>query len=128
MIKQLSVFLENRPGRLANLLDVLEGNGIKVLAMGIAEAGNYGIVRLIVDKEDKALEVLRKANMAVNQTDVIIIQLKELTKAVKALGNAGVNIDYAYTMDCQRVVLKVSDETEAIKALMGEGVSLQRSL
>ena len=55
MIKQLSVFLENRPGRLANLLDVLERHNIKVLAMGIAEAGNYGIVRLIVDRKVEAL-------------------------------------------------------------------------
>ncbi|MGQ9759270.1 MAG: acetolactate synthase [Candidatus Methanomethylicaceae archaeon] len=127
MIKQLSVFLENRPGRLANLLDLLERNSIRVLAMGIAEAGNYGIVRLIVDKEEKALEVMRGANMAVNQTDVIIIDLKDLAIAVKSLGNADVNIDYAYTMDCQRAVLKVNNEDVAISALSKNGVNVHRS-
>ncbi len=125
MIKQLSIFLENRPGRLANLLDLLEKHEIKVLAMGIAEAGNYGIIRLIVDNEAKALEVLRGANMAVNKTDVIMIHLKDLTTAVKTLGEAGVNIDYAYTMDCQKVILKVNNEEGAIKALSGIGINVQ---
>ncbi|MGC8936283.1 MAG: ACT domain-containing protein [Candidatus Methanomethylicaceae archaeon] len=125
MIKQLSVFLENRPGRLATLLDILERYGINVLAMGIAEAGNYGIVRLIVDKEGEALEVLRRANMAVNETDVIIIQLRDLTSTVKRLGEANINIDYAYTMDCQRVVLKVNKEGEAISVLKSTGIEVQ---
>ncbi|MCQ5373912.1 MAG: acetolactate synthase [Candidatus Methanomethylicia archaeon] len=122
MIKQLSVFLENRPGRLANLLDVLERHNIKVLAMGIAEAGNYGIVRLIVDRKGEALEVLRGANMAVNETNVIAISLNDLSSAVRTLGKANINIDYAYTMDCQRVILKVNNEAEAIKALSGAGI------
>ncbi|MCX8181868.1 MAG: hypothetical protein N3D12_01990 [Candidatus Methanomethyliaceae archaeon] len=124
MIKQLSVFLENRPGRLANLLDILERHKIKVLAMGIAEAGNYGIVRLIVDKEGEALDVLRGCNMAVNETNVIIINLNDLTSTVKILGNANINIDYAYTMDCQRVVLKVNNEVEAVKALSASGIKV----
>ncbi|MEM2128445.1 MAG: hypothetical protein QXT73_04235 [Candidatus Methanomethylicaceae archaeon] len=124
MIKQLSVFLENRPGRLANLLDILERNNIRVLAMGIAEAGNYGIVRLILDKEGEALEVLRSSNMAVNETNVIIIGLNDLTSAVKILGNASINIDYAYTMDCQKVVLKVSNEMEAMRALSAAGIKV----
>ncbi|MBC7112680.1 MAG: acetolactate synthase [Candidatus Methanomethyliales bacterium] len=122
MIKQLSVFLENRPGRLANLLNILESHNIKVLAMGIAEAGNYGIVRLIVDRKGEALEVLRGANMAVNETNVIAINLNDLSSAVRTLGDANINIDYAYTMDCQRVILKVNNEVEAIKALSGAGI------
>ncbi|MEM0232263.1 MAG: ACT domain-containing protein, partial [Candidatus Methanomethyliaceae archaeon] len=63
-MKQISVFLENRPGRLANLLKILKDNEINILAMGIAEAGNYGIVRLILDQPDKAIEILRNMNMA----------------------------------------------------------------
>lgn len=125
MIKQLSVFLENRPGRLATLLDILERYRINVLAMGIAEAGNYGIVRLIVDKEGEALEALRRANMAVNETDVIIIQLRDLTSTVRRLGEANINIDYAYTMDCQRVVLKVNNEGEAVSVLKSAGIEVQ---
>lgn len=124
MVKQFSVFLENRPGRLANLLDVLGESKIKVLAMEIAETGGYGIVRMIVDDDKKALSILRRANMAVNQVDVIIIDLSDITAAVNVLGGAGVNIDYAYTMDCRKVVLKVNKEAEALKALSDSGIKV----
>ncbi|MCQ5336894.1 MAG: acetolactate synthase [Candidatus Methanomethylicia archaeon] len=121
-MKQLSVFLENRPGRLANLLKILEENKIKLLAMGIAEAGNYGIVRMIVDKFEKAIEVLRNANMAVNQADVIIIDLDRLTEVAKLFGELGINIDYAYSMNDNKIVLKVDNEENAIKILNNKGI------
>ena len=127
MTKQFSIFLENSPGRLANLLDVLGRSRIKVVAMEIAEAGNYGIVRMIVDDDEKALKVLRKANMAVNQTNVIIINLEKITLAVNALGGVGVNIDYAYTMDSRKVVLKVNKEVEALNALSDSGLQVYRN-
>ncbi|NHV45955.1 MAG: acetolactate synthase [Candidatus Verstraetearchaeota archaeon] len=121
-MKQLSVFLENRPGRLANLLKILEENKIKLLAMGIAEAGNYGIVRMIVDKFEKAIEVLRNANMAVNQADVIIVDLDRLTEVAKLFGELGINIDYAYSMNDNKIVLKVDNEENAIKILNNKGI------
>lgn len=124
MIKQFSVFLENSPGRLANLVDVLEKHGIKVLAMGIAEAGNYGIVRMIVDNDEKAFDAMRKENMSVNQAEVLIIELERLAAAVKALSAIGVNIDYAYTMDCGRAVIKVNNEDKAVKALSEAGLKI----
>lgn len=122
MVKQFSVFLENSPGRLSNLIDLLEKNKIKVLALGIAEAGNYGIVRMIVDNDDKALEVMRGANIAVNQTEVIIADLESLPQAVRALGEMRLNVDYAYTMDCAKVVMKVDDVRKATEALSNAGI------
>lgn len=117
LVKQFSVFLENSPGRLANLVDALERSRSRILAMGIAEAGNYGIVRMIVDDDDRALEVMRAANMAVDQTEVLIINLGDLGDAVRNLGKDGTNIDYAYTMDGGRVVIKVNSVEEAMKSL-----------
>jgi hypothetical protein len=122
MVKQFSVFLENSPGRLSNLMDVLEKNKIKVLALGIAEAGNYGIVRLVVDNDEKAMEVMRRANIAVNQAEVIIADLDSLPQAVHALGAKKLNIDYAYTMDCAKVVIKVDDVKKATEALSNAGL------
>ncbi|MCS7098372.1 MAG: hypothetical protein NZ922_05300 [Candidatus Methanomethyliaceae archaeon] len=121
-MKQISVFLENRPGRLANLLKILKENNIKVFAMGIAEAGNYGIVRLILDNPDRAIEVLRNMNMAVNKSEVIIVSIELLPEVSKVLGEAGINIDYAYTMDGRKVVLKVSDEIKASEVLRNLGM------
>lgn len=116
-MKQISVFLENRPGRLANLLKILKDYKINILAMGIAEAGNYGIVRLILDEPDKAVEVLRNMNMAVNRAEVIIVDMELLSEVAKILGDAGINIEYAYTMDQKKAVLKVSDEIKALEVL-----------
>jgi len=117
MIKQFSVFLENRPGRLANLVDLLDKNGIKIMAMGIAEAGNYGIVRCVLDNDAKALAILKDANTAVNVVDVIMLNLAQLETIVTVLEKAGVNIDYAYTMNSGKIIVKVNDEEKAIKAL-----------
>jgi hypothetical protein len=117
MIKQFSVFLENRPGRLANLVDLLSKNGIKIMAMGIAEAGNYGIVRCVLDNDEKALSILKDANTAVNIVDVLILELGDIEVVVKVLEKVGVNIDYAYTMNGGKIVVKVNDEEKAIRVL-----------
>lgn len=122
MVKQFSIFLENKPGRLSNVIDLFERNQIKVLAMGIAEAGNYGIVRCILDSPEKAAEVLRAANTAVNLVEVLIIDTKDLHSAVKVLGEKGVNVDYAYTMDMGRIVIKVDDELKAKNSLSEAGI------
>jgi hypothetical protein len=127
MVKQYSVFLENAPGRLSNLMDTLEINSIKVLALGIAEAGNYGIIRMIVDNDEKAIEVMRRSNIAVNQTEVIIADLENLPQAVHVLGESKINIDYAYTMDCSKVVLKVNDVKKAIEALSNASIATYAS-
>ncbi|MEN3036785.1 MAG: acetolactate synthase, partial [Candidatus Methanosuratincola petrocarbonis] len=116
MAKQFSIFLENKPGRLSSVIDLFERNQIRVLAMGIAEAGNYGIVRCILDAPEKAAEALRNANTAVNLVEVLIIGMGDLHSAVKVLGEKGINIDYAYTMDMGRIEIKVDDEPKAKKA------------
>lgn len=122
MVKQFSIFLENKPGRLSNLIDLFERNQIRVLAMGIAEAGNYGIVRCILDAPEKAVEALRNANTAVNLVEVLIIDMEDLHNAVKVLGEKGINVDYAYTMDLGRIVIKVDDESKAKNALSEAGI------
>lgn len=122
MVKQFSIFLENKPGRLSSVIDLFERNQIRVLAMGIAEAGNYGIVRCILDAPEKAAEVLRNANTAVNLVEVVIIDMKDLHNAVKVLGEKGINVDYAYTMDMGRIVIKVDDEPKAKKVLSDAGI------
>lgn len=122
MIKQFTIFLENRPGRLASFIQQMETNGIRVLAMGIAEAGNYGIVRCIVDNDEKALAVMKDANMAVNLSDVMIVDLSKINAVVQLLESESVNVDYAYTMDGGKVVIKVNDEKKALKAMEKAGL------
>ncbi len=119
VIKQISVFLENKPGRLATFIDLMDRIGVRIQAMGIAEAGNYGIVRTVVDDSEKAMEALKKENMAVNMADVVLIDLKDMRAAIRLLGESGVNVDYAYTMDGGKVVVKVDKADTAMRVLAG---------
>jgi len=126
MVKQFSVFLENSPGRLANLMDIIEKNKITLVAMSIAEAGNYGILRMIVS-DGSALEIMREANMAVNQAEVLLIDINQFGTAVRSLSDQHLNVEYAYTMNNGRVVLKVSDYEAAIHALGASGVKIYQA-
>jgi len=119
MVRQLSVFLENRPGRLANLVELMVSNGIGFKAMSIAEAGNYGIVRCVVDNEDKAIAVMKDANMAVNVYRRPSDGFSNINAVVKAFEEAGINIDYAYAADNGMIVLKVNDLQSALKTAKG---------
>ncbi|MCQ5377016.1 MAG: acetolactate synthase [Candidatus Methanomethylicia archaeon] len=123
-MRQFSIFLENKPGRLASLIDVLAKNGINVLAMGIAEAGNYGIVRCLLDNEERAMTALKDANMAMNLVDVLILELKDIKAIVKKLEANAVNIDYAYTMDGGKIVFKVNDIDKAKAVLSENGIKV----
>ncbi len=119
MVRQLSVFLENRPGRLANLVELMASNGIGFKAMSIAEAGNYGIVRCVVDNDEKAIAVMRDANMAVNVTDILVMDFANIKAIVNAFEESGINIDYAYTADDGKIVIKVNDLQSALNAVKG---------
>jgi hypothetical protein len=124
MVKQFSIFLENRPGRLANLVELMASNGINFKAMSIAEAGNYGIVRCIVDNDDKALAVMKDANMAVNVADVLLMELAGIGTIVKVFEREGINIDYAYSVEKGRIVIKVSDLHRALKVIEGAKIRI----
>jgi len=99
-VKQISVFLENRAGRLWELCDVLGKNGINMRALSIGEAADFGIVRMIVNEPDKANAILKGAGFTVAETDVLAVEIPDvpggLAKVLGALKDKGVNIEYAY--------------------------------
>ena len=83
-VKQISVFLENKAGRLAQVTGILSKNNINIRAMSIADTTDFGILRLIVDNPKLAVEVLRAAELAVKATDVIAISVAD--KQVRCMG------------------------------------------
>src|SRR5690554_1516581 len=99
-VKQISVFLENKTGRLAAVTDTLAVNGINIRALSIADTSDFGILRLIVDQPDKAYEVLKTGEFTVSVTDVIGVEMPDqpggLAKVLKELENAEINIEYLY--------------------------------
>lgn len=130
MIKQISVFVENKPGRLAAVTEVLYEKNINIRAFTIAEAGDFGIIRMVVDKTEEAYNALKKAGFAVRLTDVIAVEVEDkpgsLHKIAKSLGDAGVNIEYVYAFTSKEhkalIIFRVSDRDKAKEVLENLGV------
>jgi len=99
-IKQISIFLENRPGQLAEICRVLAKAGINIATLSLADTADFGIVRMIVDDHIKGCEVLAKAGFTVRETDVVIATVPDrpggMAELMEKLDRAGVNIEYSY--------------------------------
>jgi len=100
MVKQVSVFLENRSGRLHQLTRVLGENNVNIRALCVAETAEFGVIRLVVNKPDKAVEALEKEGFAVQETDVLAVEVEDipggLSRTLEPLSEKGINIDYLY--------------------------------
>lgn len=136
VIKQISVFSENKPGRLAAIARVLQEEKINILAFSIAEADGFGVVRALVDKPQKAYEKLTDMGFNIAFTDVIAVQMKDepggLYEIAKILGQGGINIEYAYAYSGKEgavLILRVDNVEAAIAAIQkGGGKLLESSL
>ena len=100
-IKQLSIFAENRPGRLNNITHLLAVNGINIRAMSVADTKDFGILRLIVNDPDKAVAALREGGCAVTVTKVLAIRIADkpggLAGAMQVLYDNNVSVEYMYS-------------------------------
>lgn len=124
VVKQLTVFLENREGRLVHVLEVLAENGINIIALSIADTSEYGVVRMMVSDPQKGQEVLKADGISAHLTDVICIKVSHdtgsLLKALKVLLKGGVDVAYMYAFangDEASAVVKISDPDKAIQVL-----------
>ncbi|WP_027364162.1 ACT domain-containing protein [Desulfotruncus alcoholivorax] len=132
-VKQISVFLENKSGRLAQVTRVLGDNNINIRALSIADTTDFGILRLIVNNPDSAYRVLKEAGFTVSTTDVIAVEVKDdpggLAKVLEILQNVHINIEYLYAFlqkatNAALVVFRVEQLDEAIKVLQENNVSI----
>ena len=133
LIKQISVFVENKPGRLAEITGVIADSGIDIRALSIADTTDFGILRLIVDKPETAEKALREAGLTVSVTNVIAIGIDDVpgsfAKAMKTLAGAGIDVEYMYAFisrDTKKayVILRVGDNEKASEVLTTSGVEL----
>lgn len=134
-IKQISIFLENKPGRLAKVTETLGEAGINIRALSVAELGEFGVIRLIVDDPDNADRVLRE-QFTVGITDVLAIEMGDepgsLAKIVKTLGDKNLNIEYAYAFVAESrkkavLVVRVDDIKKAENLLKWAGIRLVKA-
>ena len=131
VIKQISIFSENRPGRLASIAHALGEEKINILAFSIAEASGCGVVRALVDHPDKAYKKLSTLGFNVAFTDVIAVQMKDipggLYEIAKILGDAQINIEYSYAYsgkDAAVLILRVDLVDDAIEKILKSGATL----
>jgi hypothetical protein len=136
MIRQVSIFIENHEGRLNNVLKILADNKINIRSLNIADALDYGIVRLILQETEKGIEVLKKNNIMSSLTPVLAAEVSDqpggLSTLVDALTQEKINIVYAYSFlpkktDNAIIIIRVEDDVQqkAIETLEKvEGVNL----
>ena len=131
LINQLSVFVENKPGRLAAVIEALGKNNINMSALSLADTSEYGILRIIVDNPDAAAEVLKGIGVVVKITKVLAIPMDDtpggLSKILDIFLKNEINVDYMYafvgkTEKKAVMVVKVSDAQKAEDVLQKAGV------
>ena len=133
-VKQLSVFVENRPGRLSAITKLLGDANINIRAMSIADTEDFGILRLIVDDAEKALKILKDEGCSVTITNVLVLRITDrpgsLAQAMNALYKDNISVEYMYAAfintesNTACLVLRVDDNDKATVALYDSGYKL----
>jgi hypothetical protein len=124
--KQISIFIENRPGSLAEVIDLLGESGFNMIAMSLSEGLELGYLRIVVDKHDEAKKVLHAKGHLVLDRDIILVEVANepggLASAIDKIVKAGINVEYAYSAnslknDHSMIVIRVNDVAKALKAI-----------
>lgn len=132
-VTQISVFLENKPGRLAQVTEVLKQNNIDISAISVADTSEFGIVRMIVDKPKEAVSVLKDAKFPVSTTEVLAVEVSDkpggLNFALQVLNEANISIEYLYSFikrngDKALILFRIEDSAKAVEVLQSAGVKL----
>jgi hypothetical protein len=127
-IVQLSIFVENREGRLADIMSILAGAKINIRALSLADTKDFGVLRMIVDTPEKAIEALKAKEIVVKTTEIIAVEVEDqpggLAKVLKVFKDAKINIEYMYAFveknNCNAVmVFRVEKPDEVISKIKG---------
>lgn len=129
-IRQISIFLQNKPGQLSQICRDLRDADINIATLSLADTSDFGIVRMIVDDHEKAKKVLAEKGHAVNVREVVAVCVPDrpggMAEVMEALDKAGVNIEYSYAFAFHRgekavLVFRFGDNEKAVKALAAAG-------
>jgi len=131
MIRQISLFSENKPGRLAAMAKACQEEKVNILAFSIAEAEGFGVIRALVDKPDVAYKKLTELGFNVAFTHVIAVEMRDepggLYDIASKLSEAGINIEYSYAFSGKSkaiLILRVDQVEEAIRLLISNAFTL----
>lgn len=132
-VQQISIFLENRVGRLQQVAQTLAANDINIRALSLADTSDFGILRLIVNRPGDATRILRDAGFTVRENEVIAVEVDDrpggLAHILELFSTAGISVEYMYAFverksDNAVMVFRVESVPRAIKTLQDAGVSL----
>lgn len=132
-ITQMSVFIENTKGKLYELCDILGRNDINIKALTLAESPEFGIVRLVVDKAEEAVKLLKENSFVASMADIVAVEVSDdpggLAFALKVLADNDIDIEYMYgfvekASDKALMVFKFEDIDKAIAVLCKNGISI----
>lgn len=131
-IKQLSIFLENKSGRLAMVTETLSKAGINIHALSLADTSDFGILRMIVSEQDKARDMLKDAGFTVSITTVVAIEMEHqpggLNNILQTFRSNSINIEYMYAFVHQgkvaTLVFRCNNEDKAIEILQENGIKI----
>ena len=134
-LNQISVFLENRAGRLDEVLETLKVNNINILSLSLADTSDYGLLRMIVSDSEKCKEALKEAGFSAHLTPVIAVKLShqvgQLQSILAEIDKAGMNIEYMYALatgnNDASIVIRTADVESTAKVLENMGVELVRN-
>ncbi len=132
-VEQISIFIENKSGRLAEITSILDDAGINIRALSLADTSDFGILRLIVNDREKAKSILKERGFTVNKTEVVAVEVPDrpggLARILKVLDSAAINVEYMYAFveRCgeNAVIIFRFDETDkAIATLQANGIAI----
>ena len=132
-LPQISLFLENKPGRLASVCHALTDGGVNIASLSLADTSDFGIVRLLVDKPDAARDLLKAAGFGVNVRDVVAVAAGDepgtLARVLDVVDATGANVEYMYAFSVRSgdkavLVFRFDKTEEAEKALEAAGFQL----
>jgi len=132
-VKQISIFVENKEGRIKKAIDTLAKENINIRALSIADTTKYGILRLIVSDNEKAIEALEKDNFIVKENEVIILAVPDepngLNSTLAVFDEKGINLEYLYAFVSSKtdeaiVVMRLENMEKAIDALNENNVKI----
>ncbi|MGK2907197.1 MAG: ACT domain-containing protein [Desulfuromonadales bacterium] len=132
-VEQISIFIENKSGRLAEVARVLGEKNVNIRALSLADTSDFGILRLLVDQTDVAFVTLKESGFTVNKTQVVAVEVPDqpggLSKILQVLDDAKINVEYMYAFaerhaDNAVIIYRFDETDNAISILQEKGISI----
>lgn len=130
-VRQVSIFLENTEGRLAEVTRVLAREGIDIRALSLADTSDFGVLRIIVNEPDRCLEILKRNSFVARTSEVVAVEVEDkpggMSRVLNALDEAGLNVEYMYAYVAKAgenavVICKIDERERALEVLKAEGI------